>query len=96
MRSINGGLLYVNIAPSSVSAPSTLTFDVGMEQFPTHSVIHNTSFLHAKYQASQMATFTYYPATKLFYYIAPNIKKFKSRYTRVLRNRFRSAYYAQS
>jgi len=30
MRSTNGGLLYVNIAPASVSAPSTLTFAVQM------------------------------------------------------------------
>jgi len=38
----------------------------------------------------------YYPATKLFYNIPPNIKNLKHDIQEFLTHRFRSAYYAQS
>ena len=47
-------------------------------------------------KTKQMAQFTYYPATKLFNNIPPNIENLNHNMQEFLGRRFRSAYYAQS
>jgi len=43
-----------------------------------------------------MAQFMYYPATKLFNNIPPNIKNLNNDTQEFLQHRFRSTYYSQS